>query len=337
MSSVATDGASLRQQSGSTLAPPIVAGLVPEQVKAKSKWSGVPSFRTSEGLPPPSISFGPKGGVYVWGKVADDVEVSSKNADNIEDGKSRLSGFRRLAYLCGGLAINNDLGNHEVPSNAQFTIPFPDSIEADKVLKVDAGDMHIVLQDTKKTLYSVGVGGSTLQKVDNGVSRFGKCNISGGQVEGFSCGREHTVVALSSESKLQFKNAGGSQMLESIPLSDCSLDGISLSTTKIDREPIICSFGDGNIACVQFNTDESQQEIDCLVMWRNNVEGNFLETVIQMGLDPQGTFSLRRRSRCKNGIGKSVGFNSSRILFFKFYLRRDGKQKMVVSQANHVE
>jgi hypothetical protein len=315
MSGEQTGGAGQSAESavGIKATPPAVAGLVPEQVSAKSKWSGVPSFRTSEGLPPPSISFDANGGVYVWGKMADDVEVSSKNTDNIEDGKgSRLSGFRRLAYLCGGLAVNNDLGNHEVPSNAQFTIPLPKSVEADTVSKVDAGDMHIILQARDKTLYSVGIGAAALQEGTGTARGFEKCHINGGQAEEFACGREHTIVAVSSDSELEYKNSGGAQSLESIPLSLCSLDDTPLYPTKLNRKPVICSFGDGNIASMALLNDDSEKEVDCLVMWRNNVEGEFfLREVATAGDGAKNSTNRFFRSEddrhARDGIGNNLG------------------------------
>ena len=89
-------------------------GLIEKECVAKSRYSGLPSNRSAEGLPPPSIGYQKSGSLYVWGRMADDLEVSALNSNIGETkygGATGKFGFRKLAFLFGALTLTITAGS----------------------------------------------------------------------------------------------------------------------------------------------------------------------------------------------------------------------------------
>ena len=107
----------------------IPRGLIEKECITKSKYNGLPAHVSSEGLPPPSISYQKKCGLYIWGRMADDSEVSALNTNDIEDGTKKGGatgkfGFRKLAFLCGAMSSSDKKGESQLAESAQFVLSF---------------------------------------------------------------------------------------------------------------------------------------------------------------------------------------------------------------------
>ena len=116
-------------------------GLIEKECVAKSRYSGLPSNRSAEGLPPPSIGYQKNGSLYVWGRMADDLEVSALNTSNIGEtkygGATGKLGFRKLAFLFGALTLKDNSVECQLAESAQFSLSFDsaDTLKAETVKK----------------------------------------------------------------------------------------------------------------------------------------------------------------------------------------------------------
>ena len=271
-------------------AVPAIPNLLPSQVVSKSKYRGAPSYRTLEGLPPPALDFQKRGGVYVWGVMADDADVSSLNTAIEND--LAFSGFRGLAHLCGGLAPPLKFAaRHEMPKCAQFSIALPEGVHPDRVETIAAGDKHIVFHTDEKKVYSAGFGTAALIDAQSSAEFTLSCVAWPDQkhrvVEAISCGKEHTiVVARETNSKtLRCYNFGGAQSAHAIPLV----------LRKSGQIPfVIGSHEYGNVAVIDHDGREY------LSLWRNNVEGE-----VFVSSSPPIVGTLLRRS-VLDGVASTI-------------------------------
>ena len=305
----------------------IPRGLIEKECITKSKYNGLPAHVSSEGLPPPSISYQKKGGLYIWGRMADDSEVSALNTNDIEDGTKKGGatgkfGFRKLAFLCGAMSSSDKKGESQLAESAQFVLSFDNvnDLKAENIKKVCGGESQIIIFTKDDKLYSCGYGTSALYKsVDDAKGEIIpivpsmeenlKRKIS---VHDIECGAEHTVISCTNidnneiknnnsnnmtnrKTRYKLYNFGGSQYFHPIPLLNV-----------LDKD-LFCCQGQGNMAIAHESKNSKDNGKLGVYLWKNDAEGEVHDVELSAKMKQELAFKKKDEDSVMNHRGVRDG------------------------------